>query len=255
VAELHYTVDGVTGGPVVVLGSSLGTTGALWEPQMPALESRLRVVRYDHRGHGGSPAPPGPYTIEELGGDVLDLLDRLGLERVWLGGLSLGGMVAMWVAAAAPHRVQRLALLCTSAHLGPPEAWQERIAAVRAGGMSAIADSILDRWYTPAFRATSPDVVSSTRAMLVDTPADGYVGCCAAIQHMDLRPVLDRITAHTLVIAGGDDPATPPEHAALIAAGIPGARLEIVPGAAHLANAERPTEINSLLADFFEVGG
>jgi len=222
---------------------------AMWEPQLPALTERFRVVRYDHRGHGGSPVPDGPYALAELGGDVLALLDTLGLARVHLGGLSLGGMVAMWVAAHAPERVDRLALLCTSARLGPPEMWARRAETVLSQGLEAITDAIVGRWFTPAFAAASPEVVAWARKLLTGTPASGYAGCCAAVQTMDLVPALGSITAPTLVIAGAEDPATPPEHARVIAAGISGARLEIVPGAAHLANVEQPEAVTRLLLD------
>ncbi|HEX6683672.1 MAG TPA: 3-oxoadipate enol-lactonase [Candidatus Limnocylindrales bacterium] len=247
---LHYTLDGPADAPVLVLGSSLGTAGAMWQPQMEALTARFRVLRYDHRGHGGSPVPPGPYTLADLGGDLLALLDILELREVRLGGLSLGGMVAMWVAANAPERVERLALLCTSAKLGPPSVWSDRIAGVRAGGVAAVADAVLERWFTPEFAARHAGVVAWARRMLVTTPEEGYVGCCAAIQHMDLVPDLARIGAPTLVIAGDRDPSTPPPHLEQIAAGIGGAKLEIVPDAAHLANVQQPETVNRLLLEW-----
>lgn len=248
---LNHTMDGPDDAPVLVLGGSLGTTTELWRPQVAALSARFRVVRYDHRGHGGSPVPPGPYSLADLGGDLLALLDRLDLRRVHLGGLSLGGMVAMWVAATAPDRVDRLALMCTSALLGPPEMWARRAAAVRAGGTGAVADAVLDRWFTPGFVAGQPDLVAGVRRMLTATPPEGYAGCCAAIETMDLTPVLGRIASPTLVVAGADDPATPPEHARRIAAGVPHARLEIVPDAAHLASVEQPEAVTKLLLNFF----
>jgi 3-oxoadipate enol-lactonase len=245
-------MDGPAGAPVLLLGNSLGTTTALWEPQLPELSQRFQVLRYDHRGHGASPVPPGPYTLDELGADVLALLDSLGLRRVHAGGSSLGGMVAMWLAANAPDRVDRLVLLCTSAKLGPPQMWIDRADAVRRGGLESIADLMLSRWFTPGFAERRPEVVAWARKLLLGTPADGYIGCCAAIQTMDLLPVLGSITAPTLVIAGADDPATPVEHARRIAARIAGARLEIVPGAAHLANVEQPAAVTPLMVDFLE---
>jgi len=248
---LHYTLDGPSDAPVLVLGSSLGTPGALWQPQMEALTERFRVLRYDHRGHGGSPVPPGPYALADLGGDLLALLDILSLERVHLGGLSLGGMVAMWVAAHAPERVERLALLCTSARLGPPSMWAERAYLVRQGGLAAIADAMVARWFTPEFASRHAGVVAWARRMLVTTPEAGYIACCAAIETMDLVPSLPSITAPTLAIAGAADPATPPSHLEQIASGIPGARLEIVADAAHLANVERPEAVIRLLLEFF----
>src|SRR5262245_18261951 len=192
---------------------------------MPELAARLRVIRYDHRGHGGSPVPPGPYTLADLGGDVLALLDRLGVDRVHLGGMSLGAMVAMWVAANAPERVDRLVLMCTSARLGPPAMWAERAAVARTNGVAALADATLARWLPEDLARSRPDLVAELRAMLTATPAEGYAGCCAALEHMDLVPDLPRIEAATLVIAGLADPATPPAHAEVIVAGIPDARL------------------------------
>jgi len=247
---LHSVVDGPDDAPVLVLGSSIGTSTALWEPQVPALARRFRVVRYDHRGHGRSPVPPGPYELADLGRDVVALLDRLGVERAHVGGLSLGGMVAMWVAAHAPERVDRLALLCTSAKLGPPELWAGRAAAVRAGGMAAIADSVVARWFPDGF--ADDGTSARMREVLLATPPEGYAACCGAIEVMDLEPVLPTIAAPTLVIAGGEDPATPPEHAARIAAAVPGARLATVDGAAHLANLSHPDDVTRLLVDFLD---
>jgi 3-oxoadipate enol-lactonase len=250
--ELYYTVDGPAEAPPLVLGASLGTDTTLWCPQLPSLAGRLRVIRYDHRGHGRSPVPAGPYRIDQLGADLLALLDRLGLARVHLGGLSLGGMVGMWLAAHAPHRVDRLVLLCTAARLGPAQAWAERAAMVRAHGMAAIADAGLARWFTPGFAERHPRTVARWREVLLGTPAEGYAACCEAIQVMDLLPVLPRIQAPTLVIAAREDPATPPEHAERIAAAIPGARLELLADAAHLANLAQPERVSRLVLKFLE---
>jgi 3-oxoadipate enol-lactonase len=250
---LHYTVDGPADAPTLVLGPSLGTTLSVWDAQVAALAGlagRFRVVRYDHRGHGSSPVPAGPYQIEDLGGDVLALLDHLGVDRVRLAGLSLGGMVAMWVAAHAPQRVERLALVCTSAKLGPASAWAQRAAIVRAGGMAAIADAVTSRWVPPDFALANPEVMADLRAMLTATPASGYADCCGAIERMDLEPELPRITAPTLAVAGLADLATPVAHVQRIAALIPDARIVLVAGAAHLANISRPELITQLLLTF-----
>jgi 3-oxoadipate enol-lactonase len=245
---LSYVSDGPAAAPTLLLGPSMGCTVAMWEPQVPVLSRHLRVVRFDHRGHGGSPVPPGPYTVEDLGRDVLALMDHLGLERAHYAGLSLGGMVGLWLAAHAPERIRRLALLCTAAHLPPAQGWLDRAAAVRSGGMAAVADAVLARWFTP----TIADV-EEYHAMLLATPADGYAACCEAIATLDLRPVLAGITAPTLVIAGAEDPATPPEVGRQLAAAVPGARFELVAGAAHLANVERPEVVTELLATHFGV--
>jgi 3-oxoadipate enol-lactonase len=247
---IHYTVDGPADAPVLILGPSLGTTTRLWEPQLEQLTSRLRVVRYDHRGHGRSPVPDGPYTIAELGHDVLGVLDELGVERAHVGGLSLGGMVSMWIAANAPARVDRLVLMCTSAKLGPPENWINRAATVRASGVEAIADTVVGRWLPPDNAARYPETVAALRAMLTSTPPEGYASCCDAIRDMDLQPDLPSITAPSLVIAGLVDDATPPAHAQRIAGLIPGCRLSLVAGAAHLANVSRPNLISRELLAF-----
>jgi 3-oxoadipate enol-lactonase len=252
---LHHVEDGPRDGPPLLLGGSLGTDAAMWDDQAPLLAATYRVIRFDHRGHGASPVPPGPYAIEDLGRDVLALLDRLGLERVAYGGLSIGGMVGMWLAANAPERVDRLMLLCTSAHLPPASAWQERAAAVlEAGTVAAVADTVLARWLTPDYAASHPEVAARLRAMLAAQPPEGYAGCCHAIGSMDLRASLARIAAPTLVIAGAQDPATPPDHGRAIAAGIAGARLEVLSPAAHLANVERADAVTALMADHLDAG-
>ncbi len=247
--RLHAELAGPEHAPVVVLANSLGTTTAIWDDQLPALCEHCRVVRYDLRGHGGSEVPAGPYSIDELGGDLLGLLDDLGLARVSLAGLSLGGMVAMWLAAHAPARVDRLVLCCTSARIEPASLWTGRAARVRAHGTASIAEELVARWFTPGFRRRAPRSVARVAAMLAATPAEGYAGCCEAIATMDLRADLQAIRAPTLVVAGADDPATPPSHARVIAAGIRGARLQVVADAAHLANVEQPWQVTGLLTD------
>jgi 3-oxoadipate enol-lactonase len=246
---LHYTVDGPEDAPVLMLGSSLGTTGAMWAPQLDALAAAFRVVRYDHRGHGRSPVPTGPYTLDDLGGDVLALADKLGVDRVHLGGLSLGGMVAMWLAINAPERVDRMVLVCTSARLGPPEMWQARAATVRAQGTGAIADAVLGRWLPADYAGRHPEAVGDLRAMLLATPAEGYAACCDALERMDLEDGLSTVAAPTLVIAGLEDESTPPAHAQRIVDRIPDSRLALVAGAAHLANISRPELVGQLMHD------
>ena len=245
---LHSEIAGPADAPVLVMGSSLGTSLEMWDPQL-ALAERLRLVRHDHRGHGRSPVPPEPYEIEDLGRDVVALLDALEIERASYCGLSIGGMVGMWLGANAPERIDRLVLICTSAHLPPAEGWAERAANVReAGTVEVVADAVVARWLTPAYADAHPELVAELRAMLVATDPDGYAACCGAIERMDLRDQLARISAPTLVISGADDEATPPEHQQLIAGSIPGARLATVAPAAHLAAVERPAEVNALIA-------
>ena len=238
---------------MLLLGGSLGTTLEMWDPQVPALEERLRVVRFEGRGHGRSPVPAGPYDIADLGHDVLALMDALRVERASYAGLSIGGMVGMWLGAHAPERMDRLALLCTSAYLPPASAWAQRAQQVlEAGTTEVVADTVLWRWLTPRFARSHPDVVAGLRTMLASQAPDGYAAGCGVIERMDLRGVSHAIRAPTLVIAGADNPATPPEHARLIAEAVPGARLEVLADAAHLASVERPDEVTRLLLDHFD---
>jgi 3-oxoadipate enol-lactonase/4-carboxymuconolactone decarboxylase len=247
--ELHHTEDGPADAPVLVLANSLGTTTASWDALVPMLGQRLRVVRFDHRGHGESPVPPPPYRIDDLGRDVVALLDRLGVQRASWCGISLGGMVGMWLAVHAPERIDRLVLCCTSAQFGPPERWSERAATVRAEGMEAVADAVVANWFTPEFAAREPDFFARMRAMLVAQPAEGYAASCEVIEHMDLRDALPRIAAPTLVVAGRDDNATPPDHALRIAEGIRGATVVVLPDAAHLAPLEHPAAVARLVLE------
>jgi 3-oxoadipate enol-lactonase len=249
-AELRHEFRGKRGSPAIIFTGSLGTDLTMWQPQADSLKPHFCTLRYDMRGHGGSEVPPGPYSIDELGSDLVALLDRLGIERASLCGLSIGGMISMWVAAHAPERVERLVLCCTAAQLGPPEGWYDRAATVRAHGVEAVADAVLERWFTPRFAAKHPAVIERMRAQLLGTPREGYAGCCEAIAAMDLRGDLPSIKAPALVLAGEQDPATPPPYGEQIAELIPGARFEIVSPAAHLATVERPDLTTAMILRF-----
>lgn len=233
----------------MVLVPSLGTELSIWRSQAAELSDRRRVVCCDLRGHGRSPVPPGPYSISELGADLLAVLDRLELQRASLCGISIGGMSSMWVAAHAPERVERLIVCCSSARIDTGSRYTERARAVRKEGLAAVADGVLERWFTSAFAAAAPDVVQRFRRALVGTPQEGYAGCCEALAALDLRGELPSIQAPTLVIAGGQDRATPREHSELIAAAIPDSRLELVEDAAHLANVEQPEAVGALIEE------
>jgi 3-oxoadipate enol-lactonase len=241
--EVDHVLSGPADAPVVVLSNSLGATHAMWDAQADALSERFRLVRYDTRGHGRSPAPPGPYTIDDLADDVVSLLDRLDVERAHFVGLSLGGMTGLRLAARNPDRVDRLVVLCTGAHLAPSSAWVDRAATVRAHGSGAVAESVVARWFTPDYLAANPSVRQVCVEMVSGTPPEGYAGCCEAIAAMDLRGDLPSIVAPTLAIAGADDPATPPLHLAEIAGSVKDGRLLVVPHSAHLANAQQPDSI------------
>lgn len=225
----------------VVVSPSLGTTTAIFDGQVRALErAGFAVVRVEHPGHGGA-------RLERVD-DVLDLAHRVlahaDADRFSFVGVSLGGAVGMRLALDHAERVERLVLSCTSARFGPPESWRERAAAVRAGGMEAVADVVVERWFTPSFGD-----VRRYRDMLLATDAEGYARCCDAIAGWDARGELAPIAAPTLVVSGADDPATPPEHGEAIAAAIAGARHEVLPNARHLANVERAGEFNRLLLE------
>jgi 3-oxoadipate enol-lactonase len=249
---IGYHLAGPAGAPVLVLGPSLGSTMEVWRPHLDTLSRDHRVLRYDLLGHATSRVPPGPYTLDQLGRAVLEVLDEAGAERVRYAGVSLGGMIGMWLAVHAPERIERLALICTSAYLPPAEGWTQRAALVRARGCGAVADTVVGRWFTDGFRARSPEVAAAYRQMIAATDPEGYAGCCEAIGAMDQRDSIAGITAPTLVVAGRDDPSTPAEHGGLIAATVPGARFVIVADAAHLAVVERAPEVGALLTGFLE---
>ncbi|HEY0559640.1 MAG: pcaD [Mycobacterium sp.] len=245
--DVHAVLDGPPDAPVVVLAGSLGSTLEMWEPQVPALAERFRVVRFDTRGHGRSPVPPGPYTIDDLVDDLVALLDRLWIDRASVVGLSLGGMTALRLAAREPARVDRLAILCSSALLDPDGTYRDRAAIVREQGTAPIAPGVVARWLTPGRRAADPACTARLEDMVAATPAEGYAACCEALAAMDLRADLPRITAPTLAIAGACDPATPPEHLRAIAAGVREGQLLVLPQAAHLANVEQPAAVTAAL--------
>lgn len=240
----HYVLEGPEQAPVALFASSLGTTHAMWDPQAQALKDEFRVLRYDHRGHGGSPVPPGPYSIEDLAGDALALLDGLGIERVTFVGLSIGGAVAITAALRAPHRFERLVLASTAAHFPPPEQWKERAATVRAQGVEAVADGALERWLTPEAPAELRDAL---RTMLLSTPREGYAACCEALGGYDVRKRLSALTMPVLAIGGVDDPTTPPAALQAIVDEVPDGRLHVIDHARHIANLERAEEFNRVI--------
>lgn len=251
--KLYYEIEGPDDAPVLVLSNSLGTTLAMWLPQLASLTEHFRVLRYDTRGHGQSEVTTGPYSIAQLGRDVVALLDGLNIPSAHFCGLSMGGMTGIWLGVNAPDRIGRLVLCNTSAAIGVPEVWNARIAKVKQDGMESIIDGVLERWFTADFLEHATAQVERVRHMLRNTSAEGYVANCAAVRDMDQRSELSRITAPTLVIGGRHDKATPPEHGELIARAIPGAKY-VELNAAHLSNWEVAQAFTQQLLSFL-LGG
>lgn len=251
---LHVETSGPDGAPTLVLLNSIGSTLSMWDAQVGALSEQFRVIRMDARGHGRSPAAPGTSTsIADLGEDVLAVLDRLDVPRAHVAGVSLGGMTALWLAAHRPARVDRLAVLCSSANPTPVSTWVERAAAVREGGTAPIADAVVARWITPELGTRDPELRARLVAMVEGVDAESYAQGCDVLATLDLRPDLPRIAAPTLVVAGAADIALPVEHSQTIADGIAGAQLEIVP-AAHIAPVEDAGVVTRLLLEHFGGG-
>ncbi len=243
--KVAYTIDG-DGPRALVLGNALGTTMALWDAQVPALSASFRVIRCDARGHGLTP-PGDVRSVAILAGDVLELLDDLGVERASFAGVSLGGSVGMWLAVNAPERVQRLVLACTSATFGDPQTWLERAALVRASGTESIADVAMQRWFTAATFREQPVLVARFREALCAVGDESYAGCCEALAAWDVGDGLASVTAPTLVIAGGDDPALSPADVQLVADGVPGATMHVIANASHFANVDQPRTFTDLM--------
>ena len=247
--RLHWRADGPQDAPAVLCLNSLGTDLRLWDAVTARLPD-MRVIRMDTRGHGASDAPPGPYALETLMADAGALIDHLGLARVSVMGVSLGGMMAQALALARPDQVERVVLSNTAMRMGTPESWAARIDAVNAGGLGAIADAILDRWFAPPYRH-APEM-AAWHAMLLATPAQGYVGCCAALAGADLSARSPAIACPALVIAGGADAASPPAQVAPLAQVIARARYVELPGIGHLPMAEAPETFAALVRDFLQ---
>jgi 3-oxoadipate enol-lactonase len=244
VAEpLYRRVDGPEGAPVVVLSHALGSSFEMWQRVLTPLATRYRVLRCDTRGHGRSPAPPGPYAIADLVADQLGLLDTLGIDRASFVGLSMGGAVCMLLAATAPERVDRLVLCSTAEKFGGPAGWLERAATVRDQGTEALADGTMERWFTPEFALREPDAVERIREIFTATDAEGYAACCEAIAAWDFAHRLGEIAAPTMVVGGRRDPTVVPERSQALAAAIRGAALAIIPDAAHLTAVSHPQEL------------
>lgn len=248
--KTHYEISG--SGPAVLFAHSLGSDHSIWAAQKSALAGRRQVVAYDLRGHGRTPATPGAYDFDLLANDALALMDALAIERASFVGISLGGMIGQALALKAPQRLEKLVLADTTAAY-PPEAraaWPERIRQIEAAGLAPLVQPTLERWFTAAFRAAHPEVAARIGELIRNTSPTGYIGCCHAIAALDFAARLGEIRVPTLVLVGEEDAGTPPALAAALAAGIPGARLEIIPDAAHLSCVEQADAFNRLLLEF-----
>lgn len=250
--RLHHEVDGPADGPPIVFANSLGTDLRVWSPMLAHLASGRRIVRYDMRGHGLSDAPDGDYFMGDLVADAAALIEHLALPPVVFVGLSIGGMVAQGLAAERPDLVRGVVLSNTAGKIGTPDVWNERRRAVREGGIGALADGVLDRWFTPAFRAERADELALWRHMLTRTPVAGYLGCCAAIAETDLRDSTAALSLPALVIAGTDDGSTPPDLVREMADSIAGSRFELIRGAGHIPCVERPETTARAIDDFID---
>jgi 3-oxoadipate enol-lactonase len=240
--------------PVVTLSHSLATNLSMWDPQVPALAGRYRLLRYDTRGHGGTDVAPGPYTLETLARDAAEMLDALGVERTHFVGLSMGGMIGQLLALTHPEKLRSLVLCDTSSRV-PADArptWDERIRMAEAEGMEPHVEPTMGRWFTAPFRERRPDVLDRVRAMIRTTDPKGYIGCCHAIKLLDLTDRLTAIKVPTLILVGEEDPGTPVAASRAIHERIRGSRLVVIPSASHLSNIEQPDAFNEALTAFLK---
>ena len=247
--RIHYELTGPSQAPVLALSNSLGTNFSMWDPQISALNQKWRVLRYDTRGHGQSAVTPGPYSMSLLGRDVLELLSTLNIQKFAFCGLSLGGMIGMWVAVHAPERLLKLVLCSTAAKIGTAETWNARIETVRKGGMKSIATATMERWFSARFRTQRPETVERVKTMVEGANPEGYVACCGALRDCDLRESVSGIRTPTLVVSATHDPATPPSDGRFLSDHIRGARYSEL-DAAHLSNIEQPAKFTADLVNF-----
>ena len=249
---IAYRADGPPEGRAIVFSNSLGTDHRLWDAQVPAVIDRFRVIRYDACGHGVSQLPRGRVTIDRLGGDVIALLDHVGVERVVICGSSMGGVIALWLAVNHPDRVAGAVLANTGAKVGTDESWNTRIAAVRAGGTSMIRDQVVGRFLTPEFRAHDPETTARIAGMIDATSANGYIAACEALRECDLREAAKTVRVPVLIVGSELDQSTPPALSHQLHASIAGSELVMIPAVAHLSNVEQPAAFNAALLQFLD---
>lgn len=247
--SIYYALSGREDGDLLVLSNSLGSNLSMWNKVLAPLEAENRVLRYDTRGHGGSSISPSPFTLDDLGRDVLSLLNEIGARSVNFCGLSLGGLIGMWLGMHAPQRLNRLILANTAARIGSPEMWDERVTAVRRSGMEALAASTPARWFTANYRETHIAEMKQIEAMIASTSPDGYLACCAVLRDSDLRPSISSIAIPSLVIGGAHDSATPPSEGRALTAILPHAQY-VELDSSHLSAWERPDEFGNAVLSF-----
>ena len=253
--RLEYTIQGDEGAPALLLLNALGTEMSMWEGQLDAFSTTHRVVRFDQRGQGASDSPPGPYSIEILGTDAIDLMDALGIGRFSICGLSMSGLTAMWMAAMHPDRVDRAVFADTAAVIGDASYWNERIEMVRTGGMAKIKDQVLARFFTPRFIDEDSEVVRRFTKMVVDAPPEGYIGGCTAVRDADLRPLVPTIRIPSLIVTGAEDVSTPVRDGEWLHHRIDGSEFAVLKDAAHISCAEQPRRFNEAVGRFLMGAG
>ena len=249
--RVFYECTGPIGAPVVAFSNSLGTDRHMWDAQVAALEDRYRILVYDTRGHGQSSASKGPYSIEQLANDFLHLLDFLSVSKCHFCGLSMGGMIGLWLAIHREHRLQKLILANTAPRIGTAAIWNRRIATVRKQGLAVVANNVIANWFTPEFQQRQAGIVANLKRMFVSTNGAAYIGCCQAIRDMDQWREASTVQLPTLIISGERDPVTPPQDAELLEQSIAQAR-HVKLEAAHLSNVERTEEFTNTLVSFLE---
>jgi 3-oxoadipate enol-lactonase len=253
---LYYSVEGPGNGEAVMLSNSLASDLTIWKFQAPALiEAGYRVLRFDSRGHGQSESPPGPYSIEMLALDALGLIDFLGLEKIHFCGISLGGMIGQKLGSCYGNRLYSLILCDTTSYTASPEIWDERIQIVRKNGLTAVVDATIDRWFTKAGQERLPEEVEAIRRIILNTPVEGYLGCCSAIRSLDLRDAIHSISNRTLILVGEQDQGTPVSEAEFLHQRIASSEMRIIPDAAHLVNVEQAAVFNEILLEFLGNSG
>ncbi len=249
--RINVEVSGSDGAPALMLSNSLGTNLHMWDDQAGEWSRHFRVIRYDRRGHGGSDAPAGPYSMERLGRDVLSILDKLGINKTHWCGLSMGGMVGQWLGANAAERIGKLVLSNTNFYYEDKKPWDDRIRFLRDNPIDKLTEPSMERWFTAGFRAAAPQTIARMKEIFLTSNKSGYIACCEAIRDMDFRASNPSIKAPTLVIVGAQDHATPPAQGEAIARQIKGARLVSI-DAAHIANVEQPAAYTKAVLDFLK---